>query len=278
MLSHSFLKNVYRGISNRLFHKKATGLDALSIGWLEQKYLKHLPAGKTRAIKLNGGQLFYNAPQELLHGLQEIFIDQIYKQSLPPKALILDCGANIGLSVLWFKQLNADAQIIAFEPDPANFLLLKKNIDSYKLENITCHHAAVWNEDTTRTFSADGGMASSFASANSTDTIRVTCLRLKKFLQQPIDFLKLDIEGAEWDVLKDCAESLVSVKRIFVEYHGQFDEQEKLIQLLEILRSAGFQFYIREAAPLHPTPFYRDKRKQHPYQVQLNIFGFRNEG
>jgi hypothetical protein len=68
------------------------------------------------------------------------------------------------------------------------------------------------------------------------------------------------------------------VKRIFVEYHGQFDEQEKLIQLLEILRSAGFQFYIREAAPLHPTPFYRDKRKQHPYQVQLNIFGFRNEG
>ena len=278
MLSHSFLKNVYRGISNRLFHKKAPGLDALSIGWLEQKYLKHLPAGKTRAIKLNGGQLFYNAPQELLHGLQEIFIDQIYKQSLPPKAIILDCGANIGLSVLWFKQLNADAQIIAFEPDPANFLLLKKNIDSYKLENITCHHAAVWNEDTTRTFSADGGMASSFASANSTDTIRVTCLRLKKFLQQPIDFLKLDIEGAEWDVLKDCAESLVSVKRIFVEYHGQFDEQEKLIQLLEILRSAGFQFYIREAAPLHPTPFYRDKRKQPPYQVQLNIFGFRNEG
>ena len=275
MLSHSFIINVYQGLIDRLFRKKADDFEALSLGWLQKKYLKHLPTGKTRTIRIAGGRLYYKAPQELLHGLQEIFIDQIYKQTLPPKALILDCGANIGLSVIWMKQWCPQAQIIAFEPDPANFLLLEKNIHSYKLDNITCHHAAVWNENTTRSFLAEGGMASSFTTTLSKDTITVKCLRLKDFLEQPIDFLKLDIEGAEWEVLIDCAQSLMSVKSIFIEYHGQFDEQEKLVQLLDILKNAGFQFYIREAAPLHPTPFFRDKLKQHPYQLQLNIFGFR---
>ncbi|MBM3414550.1 MAG: FkbM family methyltransferase [Bacteroidetes bacterium] len=277
MLSHAFLQNIYRGIATRLVQEKSTGLRTLSLGWFQQKYLKHLPAGKTRTIKLHGKTLFYNAPQELLHGLQEIFVNQIYKQTLPPNALILDCGANIGLSLIWFKQSYPAARIIAFEPDPANFLLLQKNIDSFALDNITCHPAAVWKEDTILSFSAAKGMASTLTTAKSKDSIDVICLQLKKFLDQPIDFLKLDIEGAEWEVLIDCAGSLGTVKKIFIEYHGQFNEQNKLIQILETLNIAGFQFYIREAAPIYPTPFYRNKICLHPYQIQLNIFGFRDQ-
>lgn len=275
MLSQSFLRNIAEGIYTRFFQSEKVGFSQLSIGWLQHKYLKHLPAGKTRRIRFKGGHLFFNAPQELLHGLQEIFIDQIYKQPLPPKALILDCGANIGLSVLWFKQQDSTARIIAFEPDPTNFQLLEQNIAANKLDNVTCHHAAVWKEDTERAFSSAAGMASGFASQISKDTIAVSCLRLKSFLHQPIDFLKIDIEGAEWEVLNDCASSLDLVKRIFIEYHGQFEEQEKLINILNILQNAGFQFYMQEAASLYPTPFYRAKSKNHPYQVQLNIFGFR---
>lgn len=276
MLFQPLLKNIYKGILNRLSQRKAVNLSTLSIGWFQQKYLKHLPVGKTRSIKLFGRPLFFNAPQELLHGLQEIFVDQVYKQLLPPNALILDCGANIGLSVIWLKQCYPAARIIAFEPDPTNFLLLEKNINSYNLDNITCHPAAVWKEDTQLTFSGGEGMASGLTTTNSKDAITVNCLQLKKFLSQPVDFLKLDIEGAEWDVITDCAESLGVVNRIFVEYHGQFTDQDKLIQILDILKKAGFQFYLREAAALHPTPFYRKKKLTHPYQVQLNIFGFRD--
>ena len=275
MLSQSFLSNLFKGIYRRVFQTEAKSFSNLSIGWIQHKYLKHLPAGKTRTIKLEGGKFYFNAPQELLHGLQEIFIDQIYKQPLAPHAQILDCGANIGLSVIWLKQQYADARIIAFEPDPANFRLLEKNIASYKLHDVTCHNAAVWKEDTTRTFSAAGGMASGFTNTISKDTVSVPCLRLKHFLQEPIDFLKLDIEGAEWEVLNDCASSLGMVKRIFVEYHGQFNEQEKLVNILNILKNAGFHYYLREAASLYPTPFDRTKSSEHPYQVQLNIFGFR---
>jgi len=104
MLSQSFLSNLFKGIYRRVFQTEAKSFTNLSIGWIQHKYLKHLPAGKTRTIKLEGGKFYFNAPQELLHGLQEIFIDQIYKQPLAPHSLILDCGANIGLSVIWLKQ------------------------------------------------------------------------------------------------------------------------------------------------------------------------------
>ena len=80
MLSQSFLSNLFKGIYRRIFQTEAKSFSNLSIGWMQHKYLKHLPAGKTRTIKLEGGKFSYNAPQELLHGLQEIFIDQIYKQ------------------------------------------------------------------------------------------------------------------------------------------------------------------------------------------------------
>ncbi len=58
--------------------------------------------------------------------LKEIFIEDIYDQQLPENAYILDCGAHIGLSVIYLKSICPSANIICFEPDNKNFELTSK--------------------------------------------------------------------------------------------------------------------------------------------------------
>jgi FkbM family methyltransferase len=275
MLFIPFLQNLLKGIKYRLQLKRNKRLQGFSIGWFQQKYLKHLPAGKIRSIELFGRRFFYEAPQELLHGLQEIFVEGVYRHALSNNPTIIDCGANIGLSVLYFKRQFPAATIIAFEPDPQNYALLQKNIESFQLQDIECNQAAVWVENTKITFAAKKGMASGISIAESENCIEVAAVRLKDYLNQKIDFLKIDIEGAEWEVLKDCASNLKNVQHLFVEYHGTFEEQEKLTAILSLLNQAGFRYYIKEAAPIFTHPF-QQKNSTHPYDLQLNVFALRN--
>ena len=74
----------------------------------------------------------------------------------------------------------------------------------------------------------------------------VKCVRLKDLLNEEIDFLKIDIEGAEFAVLKDCSDNLKNIKNLFVEYHGKYDEMFKLNEILEILLQNNFKYYIKE--------------------------------
>lgn len=275
MLSNQLISKLIQGIKTRLTGPRKPGFSSLSIGWLRLKYLKHLPAGKIYSQPLLGKPVYFTAPQELLHGLQEIFLDEIYKQELPEKSYILDCGANIGLSVLYLKHICPTAKIIAFEPDQLNWELLQKNLAAHGLRDIEVQQAAVWKENTTLHFSARQGMASRLSSENDSNTLPVKAIRLRDWLDRPVDFLKIDIEGAEYEVLMDCADHLKQVKRIFIEYHGQFSQQKELTHLLHIVQQSGFKYYIKEATPVFRTPFYRNDAPPHPYQVQLNIFGFR---
>ena len=74
----------------------------------------------------------------------EIFTTQVY-QFTPMRAdpYIIDCGANIGMSVLYFKWMYPNARILAFEPDPATFELLTRNVATNRLEGVELHCAAI---------------------------------------------------------------------------------------------------------------------------------------
>jgi hypothetical protein len=84
----------------------------------------------------------------------------------------------------------------------------------------------------------------------------------------------LDIEGAEYRVLKDVAENLADVSKMFIEYHGTFEQNKELLEILELVANAGFKFYIKEAAPVFDQPFL-PKKHGGEYDLQLNIFCFR---
>jgi FkbM family methyltransferase len=276
MLSNSLLHNLKKGIAHRLKTRGSRSFGSLSIGWLRLKYLKHLSPGKTYQQTLFGKPLLFNAPQELIHGLNEIFLEEIYKQTLPANARVLDCGANIGLSVIYLKQICPTAKITAFEPDKGNYELLARNIQTFELKDVVIREEAIWKEDTTVEFSAHQGMASHIEQYSGTGTTSIKAVRLRNLLNERVDFLKLDIEGAEYEVLMDCQEKLANVQRIFIEYHGQFSTANQLHEILDLLAQSGFQYYLKEAAPIFKTPFYRASSMKHPYQVQLNIFGFRD--
>lgn len=271
----SFISNLTVGINKRLGRLVSNKYKKVNMNWLDLKYYKHLANGKERTHKMLGNLFHFTSPAEFMHGIQEIFIDDIYAIDLGKAPLILDCGANIGMSVLYLKNNHPDATIWAFEPDATNFELLEKNIRSFALSNVILYKEAVWIEDGEISFSGESSMSSKIDEGMPNEKRNtVACCRLKKHMNQKIDLLKIDIEGAEYKVLNDIKENLHWVSNMFLEYHGSFEQNNELCEILQWIQDAGMKFYIKEAAPVYPTPFKRALHRP-PYDVQLNIFCFR---
>ena len=276
MQNRSFGKNILQGIRMRINKVFKNPYRAVNIGPLKKIYYKHLNPGKVRSHKLFGREFFFISPTELMHGFKEIFIEEVYKQNLSPDPFIIDCGANIGLSIIYLKQRFPDAEIIAFEPDEENFRLLKKNIESFGYKNIEVRKEAVWVENTIIHFTGEGSMSSRIETGSLARTVEVKAIRLSEFLNKPVDFLKIDIEGAEFRVLMDSVDKLHFVKNLFLEYHGSYSQNNELAQIFKILVECGFVYYIKEATTVYKNPFIQSKNDSIPYDVQLNIFCFRH--
>ena len=209
-----------------------------------------------------------------LHNLKELFVDEVYKfnsNSTIPK--IIDCGSNIGLSIIFFKRLYPDSEIIGFEPDDDIFNISKYNLNQFGINDVKLFQKAVWINEEPLVFAKTGSLGGHIVHEKSENTIKIQTVRLKDFLCQKIDFLKIDIEGPEYDILKDCGESLKNVDNIFVEYHSFSESPQMIGELLIILKSAGFKVYVKEAWENMKNPY---KEKKGPYfDLQLNIFGYR---
>jgi len=212
-----------------------------------------------------------------LHSLKEIFVEQTYKfKSKSDTPTILDCGANIGLSAIFFKQQYPKANIIAFEPDAKIFSKLRNNLKAFNLHDVKLYNNAIWTEDTVLNFDQDNALGGRINHAEShSNTTQVSALALTPFINKRIDFLKIDIEGAEFDVLKSIEHKLLLVENLFIEYHSDPQQPQKLAELLTIIDHAGFRLYIKEAWNNLPIPFEHSVYKPF-WDLQLNIFAYRN--
>ena len=270
----AFIKKILSGVTKKVTSAWHNPHNDANLNWFRIKYLKHVAPDRIHShLLLNHKTFFYDGPG-YLHGLQEIFVENIYAQKLPENAYILDCGAHIGLSAIYFKSICPSAHVICFEPDTTNFELLVKNISSHQLKNVEAKNEAVWIENTFLNFNQEGNMASKISSSSAFNTVLVKARSLKDYLIQKVDFLKIDIEGAEYKVLRDISESLYFVTDMFVEYHGSFSQNNELVEIFEIIKKGGFNFYIKEAANNYNHPFLPSQKKL-DYDVQLNIFCFR---
>ena len=121
-------------------------------------------------------------------------------------------------------------------------------------------------------------MASKIAESNGisdNENQKTKSVRLRDLLVEKIDFLKIDIEGAEYEVLVDCEDKLSYVENLFIEYHGNYNEMYKLNKILDILIKNDFKYYIKEAGVTFEHPFY-DRENIYDFNIQLNIFAFKN--
>lgn len=251
---------------------------SVGISWIKEKIIKHDDSQHLKQILACGEKINYKRNEELIHCLKEIFFDGIYTfESKKEMPFIIDCGAHIGMSILNFKQQYPNARIMAFEPDLTNFEILQKNIENWKFNNIEIFQNPIWNKNEEIIFEASGAMGGKIANntANDEVSLKIRAIRLADLLNKEIDFLKIDIEGAEYEVIKDCKDKMKFIKNLFVEYHSTFEDQHKLVEILSIINDAGFSFYIKEANNVFPKPFLKSKINT-PFDIQLNIFAFRN--
>ena len=202
--------------------------------------------------------------------LKEIFIDNNYKfLPIRKKLLILDCGANIGTSSVYFSKTYTQARVLAFEADPKIFSLLLKNLKANNVENnVEPINKAVWEDDNGVLFGMEGTDAGSIYYPD--NVIRVPTVRLRDFLIEPVDMLKLDIEGAEQQVLIDCQDRLSFVQNCFIEFHSVKDKEQNLDKILSILSANGFRYYI-QSVHTKKNPLYK-LNQDGIFDLQLNIF------
>lgn len=236
---------------------------------LTERYKTGIANVFDKPFKFHDGESFVDT-------FKELFCDEIY-QFAPSSGsrVILDCGANMGLSVLYFSQNYPDHQIIAFEPEKMIFDILQENVHTFQLKNVTLHNKAVWTKKETLKFYSDGGMGGRVNEAYSNrEPVLIDALPLSDFISEQVDFLKLDIEGAEDEVLRHCGEQLHRVQHIFFEYHNKFQKKQSLHELLDLVHRQGFKYYIKESGT-RQKPFIDEGIICESFDMALNVFCYR---
>jgi FkbM family methyltransferase len=239
--------------------------------------LKQVPRYTKTSAVIDGYKLIIPDSASFLFMYDEIFREEIYKfKTKKQTPYIIDGGANIGLASIYFKKLYPNAEIVAFEPDIDIFSILKLNIKAFNFKGFKLVNKGLWNVEKHLSFKsegADAGLLGEFDNTISEDNqVEVTSLR--PYLSKTVDFLKLDIEGAETVVLKDIAEDLDKVARIFVEYHSFVGQEQSLNEIIEILKEANFRLYISSPGISSKSPFVNIKVYS-GMDMQLNIYGIK---
>lgn len=166
--------------------------------------------------------------------VKEVFVSFDYNfKSDNGKPVIVDCGANVGMATLFFKWIYPDAKIYAFEPQPKTFEYLKNNIESNKLNDVQIFNLALSNQNGFIDFYIDDSanlMGSILESRVSGKKLQVECRKLSDIVKEPIDLLKVDVEGAETLIVDDLiSNNLLSknnIKQILMEYHHKIPNQK----------------------------------------------------
>lgn len=187
----------------------------------------------------------------------EIFVQERYRfksdRSVP---FVIDCGANIGLLSLYTKQLYPNAEVTCFEPDPTIYRYLKSNIQSSGYQNVHTIGKGVWDKKESATFSVDqdSTAGSVIVGDSARATIEVELTDIRDHLTREVDFLKIDVEGAELRVLESIKCDLHNVANIFVEYHCYEGQEQCLGKLVSLLEDSGFRLFLDRGNPKRQSP------------------------
>jgi FkbM family methyltransferase len=238
-------------LRNRLF-MDGIKLDLLTI------FKTSEPAGilnyRVSSYELSSTRMLFN----------EIFINQEYFfVSDSPRPFIIDCGSHIGMSILYAKSLYPNARVIGFEPAPGTFRLLSENVRQNGLKDVTLINKAVGGQEGMMKFYGDDTMTASLLdSRNSGKATEVPVVKLSQYIDRPVDFFKLDVEGAEGPVMEDLAATakMQMIKIMTIEYHHHIEKNsDALSKFLKLLEDNNFGYQVEAAAETpHTNGSYQD--------------------
>ncbi len=164
----------------------------------------------------------------LHHAFYEQKALQRVAQYIPPGAIVLDAGANIGNHTIFFAMMCAAREVHSFEVMRETFRLLERNVELNRLQNVKLHNlglgARAGRADLAHFGQGNIGGAS-IESADAGGAYEI--VTIDSFGLPALDFLKIDVEGAHLDVLNGARETLARCRpRIWVELRANRDERE----------------------------------------------------
>lgn len=217
---------------------------------------------------------------------RQIFVRQSYYfETVKENPEIIDCGGNMGMSVLYFKHLFPKAKITVFEPSDLILPILKHNVSHNKLHDVTIEPFAVADKEgeailyNRGTGSCGDTLVESMyqmenkgpdSNEKKHSIIKKT---LSSYITNEIDLLKLDVEGNEELVLRDLDSSntLNQIKQISLEYHYYpQNKHNNLSHILEIFDKNNFYYHIflEEIKP----GFFSSKTNEHIYYCLIKAY------
>lgn len=282
------MKTIYRALNAALSisagedsRRNKFGLFLTYLRFTFGKSLGGILGGDRKTARFLGYKMAFFEYSTFRDLFNEIFVFREYEFNATSAApVIIDCGSNVGVSVLYFKYKYPGARVVAFEPDRQTFEVLEKNIRQNALADVELHQAALGAKDGLVVFYSDadraGSPGMSITQRLTEKNRRVTATevsgtRLSSHIEGLVDLIKLDVEGAEVEVLRDlCGTGKIDlVREMFIEYHfNKTNPDNKLGELLGLLEAASFKHVIK--APLSP-PFFKFKEKPH----DLVVFAYR---
>jgi FkbM family methyltransferase len=203
-----------------------------------------------QSTRIGKNTVWYENSEEFNELKKELYTEHRYYLELDKEdPVILDMGAHIGLATLYFKQIYPEATITAFEPHPGNFAILQKNVLENQLNNVALVQAAVAPKDGQIVLyeaagpgewrSGVGIIPQGWRGVQRTQPITVQAVGVLSYLENPIDLLKMDIEGMEYEVIRTAGEKLRNVRQMIIEVHPR--EGHRLAEIEKTLLSTGFK-------------------------------------
>ena len=156
------------------------------------------------------------------YGTYEKLEAKVMEEKIKAGNIVVDVGANIGLHTLNMARIVGNTgQVFAFEPDPSNFKILGKNVKVNNYKNIILEQKAVGDKHGRATLyqSDDPGRHRIFPQTKAKGQVQVELTSLDKYfidsnLVDKINFIKIDVEGLEFSVLKGMENILKNNKKI----------------------------------------------------------------
>lgn len=193
----------------------------------------------------NGNKIFLSSHAHDIVTVFIIFAKNIYG-SVAKDSIVLDIGANIGVFSL-FAAISGAKKVFAYEPNPEAYRVLQKNITQNNFDNIIkCFNLAVSDKENIELkFPINSSPYSKNLNADQLhDYQMITTTTLQNILIDNnldfIDFLKIDCEGCEFEVLYNLPPGISErIKNIRMEFHGHYGDN--VIDLIEYLAKYNFQ-------------------------------------
>lgn len=213
----------------------------------------------TSQMDYAGYRFFCRNPEEFARICQDVFDGDEYAfHTRRRRPRIIDAGAHVGAATHYFKRRYPEASVLAIEANPVTFSLLEENIARNRLRQVEVMRAALAPQAGEIPFYTticddepgawgDSAIRQTWHEGEELAIVTVPAVTLSSLLTEPVDLLKLDIEGLETAVLEEAAPRLHLVRQVILEFHGsQFTPDNSVSRVVSVLQGAGLTPEVRQ--------------------------------